>query len=307
MNYLSFSLILSILVWHLLYSWGFLLVWGALVAGYVLLGRRYNARARNSPYQKWKLASYKDGGDPCVYSREMFDLTDIEAFIQKFNAENPKEKITLTHLAARAIGESLSETKRNCGVISGGHFLPNESVDVSVLVDIGGNNLGNVVARDCGRRSLVEISNQLFQSVANMRKGRDEALNEQMKIFKRIPSAIVQLAARVLVFLSYDLGLSVPALHIRRQNFGTAILTNVSGMNLRDTIAPLVPICKPICVVVMNEPFLKPVVVGDEVRVRRVMYVNSSFDHRFADGCDAAKMFAAFRRVFNNPQNYVRG
>lgn len=306
MNYLAFALILSLVAWHLLFNWTFLLVWGAVVAGYVLLGRRYEARHRDSPHQKWKAASFKDGGDPCVYSRELFDLTETEAFLERFNRENPAEKITLTHIAARALGECLKETKRNCGVISAGHFMPGDSVDVSVLVDIGGNNLGNVVARHCDRASLVEISSQLFQAVGKMKRGKDETLNEQMKIFKRIPSAVLQLAFRLVSFLSYDLGLDVPAIQVKRQHFGQAVLTNVSGMSLRDAIAPLVPFCKPVCVVVMNEPFLKPVVVGDEVRVRRVMYINSSFDHRFADGCDAAKMFAAFRRVFNNPQAYAR-
>jgi pyruvate/2-oxoglutarate dehydrogenase complex dihydrolipoamide acyltransferase (E2) component len=305
MNYFSLALILAILTYHALYHWLFLAIWGVVVAVYWGMNRKYQTQSPNSPYQKWKMASFHDGGDPCVYSREIFDLTDTEAFIETFNKENPNSRITLTHLCARALGATLSETQRNCGVISAGHFAPVESIDISVLVDIGGNNLGTVLVKDCGRHTLPEISHQLHQSVAKMKRGKDETLNNQMQMLKRIPSSLMQALARVIGFISYDLGLSVPALKIKRHNFGMGIITNVMGMNLRDAIAPLVPFLKPVVVVVMNEPFLKPIVVGNEVKIRKVMFINTSFDHRFADGTDAAKMFRAFRKVFNSPQNYV--
>lgn len=306
MNYFAFALIAAIVVWHLIYNWSFLLVWGAIIAFYAYYGWRYNSKHPNSAYQKWRLASYKDGGDPCVYSRELFDMTEIEAFLDKFNAENPQNRITLTHLCVRAIAESLSFTGRNGGVMSAGHFMPDKNIDVSVLVDIGGNNLGSVVVKNANHSSLVDISNQLFQIVGKMRKGNDERLNDQMKIFKRVPSGIMQLVVRLLTFISYDLGLAIPAAKVTAKHFGHAIVTNVSGMEYKDAIAPLVPICRPICVIVMNQIFEKPIVVNGEVKVRRVMYINSSFDHRYADGYDAARMFAAFRRVFSNPAKYAK-
>lgn len=305
MNYFSTALILAILTYHALYHWGFLLIWGGILAAYLAYNWKYNKLSPNSWYQKWRMASYHDGGDPCVYSRELFDLTDIEACIEKYNKDHPDTRITLTHLCARALGAALSETGRNCGVLSAGHFTPAPTVDISVLVDIGGNNLGTVVVRDCGRHTLPEISSQLHQSVAKMKRGNDEVLNNQMKMLRRIPAAIMQLMARVIGFVSYDLGMALKFMHVRKHNFGLAIITNVMGMGLRDAIAPLVPFCKPVVVMVMLEPFMKPIVVDNEVKVRRVMYINTSFDHRFADGSDAAKMFGAFRRVFNRPQDYL--
>lgn len=305
MNYFAFALITAIVVWHFIYNWSFLFIWGAIIAFYAFYGWRYNSKHPNSAYQKWKLASFKDGGDPCVYSRELFDMTEIEAFFEKFNAENPQNRITLTHLCVRAVAESLTITGRNGGVVSAGHFMPDKEIDVSVLVNIGGSNLGSVVVKDANHCSLVDISNKLFQTVSKMRKGKDEQLNDQMKLFRRIPSSIMQLLVRVIAFISYDLGLPVPAAKVTAKHFGHAIVTNVSGMEFKDAIAPLVPICKPICVVVMNQIFEKPIVVNGEVKVRRVLYVNSSFDHRYADGHDAGKMFAAFRKVFTNPAKYA--
>lgn len=305
MNYLSLALILSILIYHALYNWGFYLIWGSMIAVYLYKYFENESKFKNSADQKWKMASHKDGGDPCVYSKEEIDLTELEVFLETHNKKNPEERLTLTHVCVRALGAALSETKRCNGVISFGHYLPVESVDISVLVDIDGKNLGNVLVKGCNSASLQEISRQLKLTVSKMKTGKDEKFNEQMNLLAAMPSFVMQTLSRIISYISYDLGLGVPAAKVNPYNFGMGIVTNVTTMNLDDTTAPLCPFTKAICVVVMNTPKMKPIVVNGEVKIRKVININSSFDHRFADGYDAAKMFGVFRKVFMNPEMYV--
>lgn len=305
MNFFGFGLIFSIWIWQALNNWTFFIFWFTIVGVYLYKNLQYNKKWPNSAYQKWRLSCFKDGGDPCVYSKEEVDITNIEKFIEDFNQKNPNDKITMTHVVARGLGACLSCTGRNHGLVQYGHFTPVESVDISVLVDIGGNNLGAVVVKNCQKATLQEISQQLKGSISKLKTGKDEKFNEQVKILSNIPSSITQLISRFVSFLAYDLGLDVPAFKLEKVPFGMCILTNVSGMNIEDSTPPLVPFMKPVCVTVMNKPVFKPVVIDGKIEIRKIMNLNCSFDHRFADGCDAAKMFAAMRVVFNNPENYL--
>lgn len=50
----------------------------------------------------------------------------------------------------------------------------------------------------------------------------------------------------------------------------------------------------------------KPVAVGKEVRVERVINFNFTVDHRYIDGGRAARMIDAFMRVFSEPEAFIR-
>ena len=173
MNFLTFSMMASILAYHFSHNFQFFLIWGAMIVFYFMSNRSINKKFPSSAHQIWKNISFHDGGQPGIFSREEFDLTDVEIFLDKWNNEHPNEKITLSHLMVKGMASVLSYTKRNCGVITFGHFIPRESVDIGLLVDIDGKNLGNVKIKDANSCSLREISAQLKQTVSKMKKGKD--------------------------------------------------------------------------------------------------------------------------------------
>ena len=51
----------------------------------------------------------------------------------------------------------------------------------------------------------------------------------------------------------------------------------------------------------VNKAVDRPMVVGGEVTVRRMMNLSSSFDHRFVDGYDAAAMIQALKDLLEHP------
>ncbi len=51
----------------------------------------------------------------------------------------------------------------------------------------------------------------------------------------------------------------------------------------------------------VNKAVERPMVVGGQVEVRRMMNLSSSFDHRFVDGYDAASMIQALKAMLEQP------
>ncbi len=51
----------------------------------------------------------------------------------------------------------------------------------------------------------------------------------------------------------------------------------------------------------------KPIVEGDQVRIAPLMKATLSVDHRVADGAQAARFLAAFRKLLENPMNLLMG
>lgn len=51
----------------------------------------------------------------------------------------------------------------------------------------------------------------------------------------------------------------------------------------------------------VNKAIDRPVIIGDQIEVRRMMNLSSSFDHRFVDGYDAASMIQALKEMLEQP------
>jgi pyruvate/2-oxoglutarate dehydrogenase complex dihydrolipoamide acyltransferase (E2) component len=46
--------------------------------------------------------------------------------------------------------------------------------------------------------------------------------------------------------------------------------------------------------------------VDGEVRIKKVMNINFTVDHRYVDGGKAVKMPSAFEKVFREPEAFIR-
>jgi pyruvate/2-oxoglutarate dehydrogenase complex dihydrolipoamide acyltransferase (E2) component len=58
--------------------------------------------------------------------------------------------------------------------------------------------------------------------------------------------------------------------------------------------------------IAVNKIFDKPVAVGDQVKVERVVNMNFTVDHRYIDGGKAGNLQKAFERVFAEPELFIR-
>lgn len=299
------NFLLAIFIWACITDWLIVIIWGGLMLTYLIISCIIGCYHKNGFRRKLQIATWNEGGDPSIFTRLEIDMTNIDAFLDNYNEANSENKMSYTVIFAKAIGLALASTKKSCGKISFGQFIPAKSVDISVLVDIQGENLANFVLKGCEEASLRDLMVQSKEQIKMLKTHKNQDFNLQVKMFGLIPTFILQKIIELSSACVYNLGIPLPCLKIKKDNFGYAILTNVSGFNVHDSFGPLVPFMKTVVTAMMNTPVLKPVVVNNKIEIRKIMNFNITTDHRFIDGSDSVKIFAKFFEVVSNPASYL--
>jgi pyruvate/2-oxoglutarate dehydrogenase complex dihydrolipoamide acyltransferase (E2) component len=123
---------------------------------------------------------------------------------------------------------------------------------------------------------------------------------------------LVQVLSQVVAFVSYNLGLAVPALKVQKHHAGSFLLTNVSAIKgftdviqiLYKAYGPITNFTRSQATVCMCAPQEKAIVENGEIKIGKIMNINITFDHRYLDGGSAPKMFGPMTDVWENPQKY---
>lgn len=102
-------------------------------------------------------------------------------------------------------------------------------------------------------------------------------------------------------FISYSVGVEIGAAKVKKYGYGTAIVTNCSKMEIYNSFAPLVPLCRTICVVLICRPKFRPFVgENEQVVTRKIMNINITFDHRFANIKEVSCLIKNMHYFFNH-------
>ena len=81
-------------------------------------------------------------------------------------------------------------------------------------------------------------------------------------------------------------------------------MTSLGSLGVSIAFAPLIPYARVPILITVGGVQDKPVAVNGEVKVRPILPVGVTFDHRFMDGVHAAHMNRIFRQCFENPEKY---
>ena len=93
---------------------------------------------------------------------------------------------------------------------------------------------------------------------------------------------------------------------IVKDEFGSAMITNVGTFGLSQALAPLVPFSRTPLVLLVGEVTERPVAEGGRVVVRPMMNLGVTFDHRFMDGFHGGAMLQLFRAYLESAQEGER-
>lgn len=231
MNFWAFNVILSTLLWSFFYDQTLLCIYLLFTALYLTMYIIYGTFSITTIRKKIAISTWNDSGDPSIFVKIQVDLTHVDQCLEDYNSKHPDDKLTYTVVFARALGEAMWSDRKACGKLSFSRYIPFDSVDLSVLVNINGDNLGAVLLRGCHKNSLVELNTQLKGMVKKTKTGQNAEFNHQLRVLRYIPTFVIQIFVRLITFLSYDLGLTLSFLRVKKNNFGVGILTNVTAMN----------------------------------------------------------------------------
>ena len=106
----------------------------------------------------------------------------------------------------------------------------------------------------------------------------------------------------ILRFLTVTLGVSIPSIGLTANNFGSFVITNIGSLGLDMGFPALFPVSNVAMVFLMGGVSKKPVVVDDQVVVRRVISLSCALDHRVVDANHGGILFKSLKQSVRNPE-----
>jgi hypothetical protein len=285
MNILGNGVIISLFIWAFFCNWYLLLIYLLVLGTYFTIGYIKSKKALKLTRRKIQMATWNEIGNPSCYCEIELERESVDEFIEDFNKKNPESPINYSHCILKAIGEGIVP---NNGKICCGNFIREESVDLCLVLDMNQDKFEYVVVEGCNKLSLLEIAQQIEKKKKENKSFFFDMKNNQ--ILKFLPTWIVQCYLIIFSYLSYDLNLNIPFLGIKKNHFGFGLVVNTASYKIDNIFFPLSYLSRTVLVAAINSPKEIAVVKDGKVVPQKVVNLNLTYDHRFADGSDCFKM-----------------
>lgn len=102
-------------------------------------------------------------------------------------------------------------------------------------------------------------------------------------------------------YLTLNMGWSIPIIGAKGDVYSPIILTNIGSLGLTAGFAPMPPMAAMI-VACMGAVTEKPWVVNGEIKIRKILTIVYSFDHRAGDGAILVRNLQVMNKMMLNPQ-----
>lgn len=239
---------------------------------------------------------------------QIFGALDVEAgptlaFIESARAHGAH--VTPTHVVGRALAHAFEAVPDLNVQIRRGRVRPRETIDIFFITAVEhGHDLSGVKIRDVPSKSLIEIAVELRERATAMKEGHDRDFTRTKSMLDFVPSWLLRGALRTTAFLTEDLRLDIPLLSLRREPFGSAMVTSVGMFGLPHGFAPIAWMYDVPVLLLVGEIAPRPVVVGDRVEARQMMPITATIDHRYVDGWHVSRAMKAFREYLAAPEQF---
>ncbi|MCR4316419.1 MAG: 2-oxo acid dehydrogenase subunit E2 [Planctomycetes bacterium] len=263
-----------------------------------------------SSWRQIALHAWDEPGDPSVYGFVELDVKEAQDYI-KMLRETTGEKVTLTHLVAKAIGYGLSQMPEVNGMVIRRKIFLREKISVLAMVDIakGGSDLSGAKIDEVDKLSVSGIAQGLRQRAEKIKALEDEDLAKTKGILNRVPNFMIGTILKLTTWLQYSLGFDLSWMGLKPDPYGSAWLTNVANFGMPAGLAPLIRFSKTPLVLCMGEVRDKPWVVEENgekrVAIRPVLTLGGTFDHRMMDGVQCGKLAACIFKVIEHPFTWL--
>ena len=259
------------------------------------------------PLRGWRRVAtqaWRPPRDPSVYAQLDIPMRSALAYVERLREESGV-RVTVTHLVARGVALALRQYPQLNGIVARGRIMLRDSVDIFLQVAIeGGTELSGIKIARADGKSVLEIAREMETRVERLRARQDRQVERTKSLLDRIPLLLLGPVMRTIAYLVYDLDLDLTRLGVVKDEFGSAMVTNVGMFGLAQAYAPLVPFSRTPLVVLVGEVQEKPVVEVGRVVVRPMMTLGVTFDHRFMDGWHGGAMAQLFRAFLEDPARF---
>ena len=255
----------------------------------------------NTNWRKVASAMYAKPTDSKIYGTVELDVTEIEKYITKKRKEGVKTTITylMTLILGRAIRQDVMELN---SFVRRGKIMQRDQVDATVSVLLKGGQMGSVKVENADRLTTAEISSKIGKQIAESRKGNENEDMQSKTVLSSIPWPFRNWVFKLYRTLTIKWGVSMPGIGIDPNSFGSFIVSNIGSVGLDTGYGSLLPSSNISFVMVLGTINKKPVVVNDEIVIRKIMAISATLDHRVVDGSHGGRMFRLIKHFIKNPE-----
>ncbi len=262
--------------------------------GFIKTNVKFQGVARVSSWRRSAFGTWGHPHDPQVYALQTIDASNLLEFL-----DNPNENhLSLTHIIAKAVADTISEYPQINRIIRFGRFYQRKQINIffQVALDPSGEELTGVTLEDVDKKSLAQISLELNDKVKKIKQGDDLEFGRVKKGLKLVPTFLLPLVFKLYGLILYSLNLWPVFLGAKRDCFGTIMITNIGSLGLQTAFAPLVPYSRVPLLLSLGRVYDKAVVKNGEIVAQKSIDLCWTLDHRLIDGVIGAKMSQAIQR-----------
>jgi pyruvate/2-oxoglutarate dehydrogenase complex dihydrolipoamide acyltransferase (E2) component len=256
--------------------------------------------AKLAGWRKIASAMWGPPDDPQIYGAMEFDATPLKELIER--GRDAGHRVTVTHLVGRSIALALAAVPDFNVRIHGSKMTPRESVDVFYITAVeGGRSLSGVKVENADKKSVFEIATELTARATKMKAGDDPDFAKTKKTMEALPRRALKVAMRFSAWVAGDRNRSIKALGVKANPFGSAMVTSVGMFGLPQGFAPLARFYRMPLLVLVGEITDKPVAVDGKVKIKPMLPLTATIDHRYADGWHISQLLKPFRAYLGDP------
>lgn len=255
----------------------------------------------NTNWRKVASTIYKKPTDSKIFGIVELDVTELEKYV----AQKRKEgiKTTLTYLITIIIGRAIRQVVPELNTyVKRGRIMQRKQVDATVSVLLPGGQMGSVKVENADQLTTAEISEEIGKNIANSRKGNENDTMQSKSLLAKLPWPFRSWVFKIYQTITIHWGISLPVIGLDSNSFGSYMVSNIGTVGLDTGFASLLPSSNISFVFVLGAVNKKPVVVNDEIVIRRVMLLSSTLDHRVVDGSHGGSLFRYIKQVAKNPE-----
>jgi hypothetical protein len=261
-----------------------------------------------SAARKLTIATWRPADDPTMYSNVEVTVDAALAYADAFR-EATGRRLTVTHMAARAVAEALRRAPETNGLLRWNRIYLRKRIGISMPVMMREKSsdgtervdLAAINLHDVADKNLTQIVDEVSEKVAAVRQRRDPNQERARRVFAYIPCLVINFLLRLFAIVAFTFNINLSRFGVLRDPFGSVIISNVGSIGLDLAYGPLVPYSRVPIVFTLGTIRACPVVEDGEVVIRQRMKLGISADHRFMDGFHMAVLFAAVREWLDQP------
>jgi pyruvate dehydrogenase E2 component (dihydrolipoamide acetyltransferase) len=240
--------------------------------------------------------------DPTTYAMVDVEMGAALDYCERARRESGV-RVTVTHLTVHGVARALKQFPQMNGIVSRGRIMLRDTVDIFMQVATsGGAELSGVKIANADQKTPLEIARHAEERVARIRARRDEQVERTKSLLDRVPARLLGPMMRAISYLMYDRDLDLTRFGVVRDEFGTAMVSNVGTFGIRAAFGPIVPFSRTPMVVLMGKVEDRVVAEHGRPVVRPMMTLCVTLDHRFMDGYHGGEMARICCDFLRNPE-----